>query len=42
MVLLTKAQARRFILAKQGLLGSYRFSGREGALAYVRQAGCSS
>ncbi len=40
MTLLTKAQARRFILAKQGLLGSYRFSGREGALAYVRQAGC--
>ncbi|MBR0139833.1 MAG: YcaQ family DNA glycosylase [Firmicutes bacterium] len=40
MVLLTKEQARRFMLAKQGLLGGYRFSGREGALAYVRQAGC--
>ena len=37
---LTKAQARRFILAKQGLLGKYRFSGKEGALSYVRQAGC--
>ena len=40
MVELTKAQARRFILAKQGLLGSYRFSGKEGAYAYIRQAGC--
>ncbi len=40
MVALTKTQARMFILAKQGLLGSYRFSGKEGAYAYVRQAGC--
>lgn len=39
-MILTKAQARIFILAKQGLLGAYRFSGKEGALAYVRQAGC--
>ena len=37
---LTKKQARRFILAKQGLLGRYRFSGKAGAYAYVRQAGC--
>lgn len=37
---LTKEQARQFILAKQGLLGSYRFSGKDGACAYVRQAGC--
>ncbi len=40
MIMLTKTQARRFVLAKQGLLGSYRFSGKEGAYAYVRQAGC--
>ena len=40
MVVLTKTQARMFILAKQGLLGSYRFSGKEGAYAYIRQAGC--
>ncbi len=40
MIVLTKTQARIFILAKQGLLGSYRFSGKEGAYAYVRQAGC--
>ncbi|MBR0135956.1 MAG: YcaQ family DNA glycosylase [Clostridia bacterium] len=37
---LTKARARAFILAKQGLLGSYRFSGKAGAYAYIRQAGC--
>lgn len=40
MIMLTKTQAQRFVLAKQGLLGSYRFSGKEGAYAYVRQAGC--
>ena len=40
MIVLTKTQARMFILAKQGLLGSYRFSGKDGAYAYVRQAGC--
>lgn len=40
MIVLTKAQARAFLLAKQGLLGAYRFSGKEGAYAYVRQAGC--
>ncbi len=40
MIELSKAQARAFILAKQGLLGSYRFSGKEGAYSYVRQAGC--
>ena len=40
MLELTKPQARSFILAKQGLLGDFRFSGKEGALAYVRQAGC--
>ena len=40
MTILTKKQAQMFILAKQGLLGSYRFSGKDGAYAYVRQAGC--
>ena len=38
--LLTKNQAARFLLLKQGLLGAYRFAGKDGALAYVRQAGC--
>ncbi|HAE15140.1 MAG TPA: winged helix-turn-helix domain-containing protein, partial [Erysipelotrichaceae bacterium] len=37
---ITKQQARQFILAKQGLIGPYRFIGKEGAYAYVRQAGC--
>ena len=40
MIVLTKTQARMFVLAKQGLLGNNRFSGKEGAYAYVRQAGC--
>ena len=40
MTALTKAQAQMFILSKQGLLGNYRFSGKDGAYAYVRQAGC--
>ncbi|MBQ1810737.1 MAG: YcaQ family DNA glycosylase [Erysipelotrichaceae bacterium] len=40
MIELTKTQARQFILAKQGLLGRYRFSNKNGAFEYVRQAGC--
>ena len=37
---ITKQQTRQFILAKQGLIGSYRFTGKGGAYNYVRQAGC--
>ena len=37
---ITREQARRFLLRKQGLLGEYRFAGKRGALDYVRQAGC--
>ena len=37
---LTNKQARRFLLLKQGLLGGYRFEGKEGALRFVRQCGC--
>ncbi len=40
MEIITKQQARQFILAKQGLIGAYRFTGKDGAYAYVRQAGC--
>ena len=40
MISMTREQARRFILSKQGLLGHYRFAGKEGAYQYVRQAGC--
>ena len=37
---MTREQARRFILSKQGLLGKYRFVGKSGAYRYIRQAGC--
>ncbi len=37
---ITRDQAKRFILSKQGLLGNYRFAGKDGAYQYVRQAGC--
>lgn len=37
---ITKDQARRFLLVKQGLLGNYRFRGKEGILEFIRQAGC--
>lgn len=37
---LTKQQACRFILLKQGLLDDYKFTGKEGILSYIRQAGC--
>lgn len=40
MITITKKQARQFILAKQGLIGPYRFVGKNGAYDYVRQAGC--
>lgn len=35
-----KEHARKFMLMKQGLYGDYIFSGKAGALDYVRQAGC--
>ena len=37
---ITKKQAGQFILAKQGLIGTYRFTGKTGAYQYIRQAGC--
>ena len=37
---MTRQQARQFILSKQGLIGQYRFIGKDGAYDYVRQAGC--
>ena len=36
----SREQARRFILCRQGLLGKHRFIGKEGAFRYVQQAGC--
>lgn len=38
---LTNRQARRFMLLKQGLMGDYRFVGKQGVLDFVRQAGCA-
>ena len=40
MLTVTREEARRFILSKQGLLGRRRFAGKEGAYQFVRQAGC--
>ena len=40
MITLTNRQARQFLLLKQGLLGEHKFTGKEGILDYVRQAGC--
>ena len=40
MITITKQQAGQFILSKQGLIGKYRFKGKQGAYEYVRQAGC--
>ncbi|MDD4112549.1 MAG: crosslink repair DNA glycosylase YcaQ family protein [Herbinix sp.] len=37
---LTKEEAKRFILTKQGLLGEYKFTGKDGVLSFVEQAGC--
>jgi uncharacterized protein len=40
MIELTNRQARQFLLLRHGLLGRHRFAGPQGALAFVRQAGC--
>lgn len=37
---LTKNQARRFMLLKHGLIGKYKFIGKNGVLEFVGQAGC--
>ena len=40
MTTLTRRQARRFLLLHHGLIGAYRFRGKQGAYDFVRQAGC--
>lgn len=40
MLKLSVREARRFLLLHHGLLGEHRFVGKEGALQFVRQAGC--
>lgn len=37
---LSKPEARLLILCKQGLIGKYRFVGKQGILGYIKQAGC--
>ncbi len=37
---LTNEQARNFILLKHGLLGGYKFVGKQGVCDFIRQAGC--
>ena len=37
---ITKEQARKYILSKQGLFGSYKFQGEAGVCDYIKQAGC--
>ena len=38
--ILTNSQARRFILLKQGLIGAYKFIGKDGVSDFIKQAGC--
>ena len=40
MTVLTNRQARQFMLLKQGLLGGYKYAGKQGALDFARQTGC--
>ncbi len=37
---ITLAQARRFILRRQGLVGEYRYHGTDGVIDFTRAAGC--
>lgn len=40
MIKLTNRQARQFMLLKHGLLGEYKFLGKQGILDFIRQASC--
>lgn len=40
MITLSNRQARQFMLLKHGLLGEYKFIGKQGALDFISQAGC--
>jgi uncharacterized protein YcaQ len=40
MIQLTNRQARQFLLLKHGLLGKYKFSGKQGILDFARQVNC--
>ena len=38
--MITKTQAKRFLLLKHGLYGEYKFTGKQGIKDYVGQSGC--
>jgi uncharacterized protein len=40
MIQLTSSQARQLLLLKHGLLGEFKFSGKQGVLEFARQVGC--
>ena len=37
---LNNNQARQFMLLKHGLIGEYKFTGKQGIIDFIRQAGC--
>ena len=39
-MIITKEQARMFLLTKHGLTGKHKYAGKQGALEYIRQCGC--
>ncbi|WP_258959186.1 winged helix-turn-helix domain-containing protein [Paenibacillus tyrfis] len=39
-ILLTKSQAKRFLLYYHGLYGDFEFTGPEGIVSYIRRVGC--
>jgi len=39
-MLLTKKQARQFLLRRHGLLGERLFKGKEGVMAFIKRSGC--
>lgn len=40
MIQLTNKQARQFLLLKHGLLGEYKFNGKEGIMDFAKQVSC--
>ena len=40
MISITNKQARCFILSKQGLIGDFKFIGKQGAFDFIRRVGC--
>lgn len=40
MMSITNSQARQFLLLKHGLIGEYKFVGKQGVIDFIRQTGC--